>query len=85
MPKEYSQFICLSVILIDSVFKISKNYYLQAFIEESKYLLKKNKIPKYIIDEISSNSDREDSDEEISNVENSDEKNSDQEISDEEN
>ena len=48
-------------------------------------MLKKNKIPKYIIDEISSNSDREDSDEKISNEENSDEKISDQEISDEEN
>ena len=26
IPKEGSQFVCLSVILIDSVFKTSKNY-----------------------------------------------------------
>ena len=27
IPKDYSKFICLSVILIDSVFRIGKNYY----------------------------------------------------------
>ena len=27
MPKESSQFICLSVILIDFVFRTGKNYY----------------------------------------------------------
>ena len=31
MPKEGSHCICLSVILIDSVFKIDKNYYPQVF------------------------------------------------------
>ena len=29
--REGSQFICLSVILIDSIFRISKNYYPQVF------------------------------------------------------
>ena len=43
MPKEDSQFICLSVILIDSVFKTSKNYYPQIFLEECKLLEKKRK------------------------------------------
>ena len=28
IPKEGSQFICLSIILIDSVFRAGKNYYL---------------------------------------------------------
>ena len=47
------------------------------FLEESKYVVKEKKIPKYIIDniEISSDSDREDSDEENSNEQNSDEEN----------
>ena len=34
IPKEGSEFICLSVILIDSVFKTGKNYYAQVFLEE---------------------------------------------------
>ena len=45
MPKEGSQFICLSVILIDSVFRIDKNYYSQVFSEECKHVVKGKKIP----------------------------------------
>ena len=43
--------------LIDSVFRIGKNYYPQVFIEECKQLVKDKKIPMYINDdiEISSN------------------------------
>ena len=32
MAKEGSHCVCLSVILIDSVYKIGKNYYLQVFL-----------------------------------------------------
>ena len=74
IPREGSQFICLSVILKDSVFRTGKNYYPQVFLEECKYVAKEKKIPKYIIDDmaISSDSDKEDSDEENSNEGNSD-------------
>ena len=60
MPKEGSQFICLSVILIDSIFRTDKNYYPQVFLEECKYVVKEKKMPEYITDdiEISSTSDR---------------------------
>ena len=34
IPKEGSQFICLSIILIDSVFRTGKNYYPQVLLEE---------------------------------------------------
>ena len=51
IPKEDSQFICLSVILIDSVFITCKNYYRQVCLEECKYVVKEKKIPKYIIDD----------------------------------
>ena len=34
IPKESSKFICLSVILINSVFRTGKNYYLQVFLEK---------------------------------------------------
>ena len=33
MPKEGSQCICLSVVLIDSVYRTGKNYYPQVFLE----------------------------------------------------
>ena len=52
IPKEGSKFICLSVILIDSVFRTSKNYYPQVFLEECQYVFKGKEIPKYIIDDI---------------------------------
>ena len=38
-----SQFICLSVILINSVFRTGENYYPQVFLEERKYLFKEKK------------------------------------------
>ena len=79
--REGPQFIGLSVILMDFVFRTGKKYYSQVFLEDCKYTIKEKEIPKYIIDdiEISSNSDREDSDEENSNEENSSEENSDEE------
>ena len=43
IPKEGSQFICLSVILISSVFKTGKNNYPQVFLEEVNILLKKRR------------------------------------------
>ena len=60
IPKEVCQFICSSVILIDSVFRTGKNYYPQVFLEECKYVVKEKKMPEYITDdiEISSDSDR---------------------------
>ena len=77
MPKEDSQYICLPVILIDSVFRAGKNYYPQVVLEKHKYIVEEKKIPKYIIDniEISSDSDRENSDKENSNDKKSDKEN----------
>ena len=43
IPREGSQFICLSVILIDSVFRTGKNYYPQVFLEECKYVVKEKR------------------------------------------
>ena len=34
IPKEGSQYVCLSVILLDFVFRTGKNYYPQVFDEE---------------------------------------------------
>ena len=65
------------MILIDSVFRTGKNYYLQVFLEECKYVVKEKKIPKYIIYdiELSSVSDKKNSDRENSDEENSDKEN----------
>ena len=62
------------MILLDSVFRTGKNYYSEVSLEEYKYVVKEKKIPKYITDdtEMSSDSDRENSDEESSGRENSD-------------
>ena len=54
------------------VYRTGINYYPQVFLEEYKYVIKENKIPKYIIDnvEISFDTDKESSDEENSDAEN---------------
>ena len=44
IPKEGCQFICLSVILIDSACRKDKNYCPQAFLEEFKYVVKKKDV-----------------------------------------
>ena len=71
MSKEDSQYICLSVILINLIFRLGKNYYLQKFLEECKYVVKEKKIPSYVIDNIDISSPS-DSDEEIIIKKNSD-------------
>ena len=55
-----------------SVFRTGNNYHSQVFLEECKYVAKKKKMPKYIIDHIetSSEPDSEHFDEENSNEEN---------------
>ena len=71
VPKEDSHCIYWSIILIESAFKASENYYLKVFLEECKYIvIQEKKINKYINNEIFSNdSDKEDSAEEISDAE----------------
>ena len=48
MPKEGSPCICPSMVLIDSVFKMCKNYYSQVFLEEDKHNVKEKEVTKYI-------------------------------------
>ena len=50
MPKEGFQYICVSAILIDSVFRTGKNYNPQVLLEECKQIVK-IKMPKYITDD----------------------------------
>ena len=78
MLKKGSQWIYLSVILIDFVFRMGKNYDPQQFLLECKYVVKEREIPKYIngnVETFSDDSDKEDSNEESSGVEKSNEEN----------
>ena len=52
IPKGDSQYVCLSIILLDSVFTTCKNYYSQVFLEECKYVVNKKENYKYTIDAI---------------------------------
>ena len=62
MPKGCSHFVSLSLILVDSVFKMDKNYYSQVFLGDCKYVVKENKMSKFINDELEISSDEEASD-----------------------
>ena len=52
IPMEKNNYICIPAIHIDSVLKIDKKLYSQAYLEQCKYKLKKRKIVNYINDEI---------------------------------
>ena len=52
IPLERKHYICIPEIDIDSVLKIDKRAYPQAYLEQCKYKLKKRKIVNYIDDEI---------------------------------
>ena len=55
IPKEKAPCKCLSIIILDSVIKSNKKYYLQILLEECKYTQQRIKIENYI------NKDLEDS------------------------
>ena len=63
--------------MIDSVFRTGKNFYPQVFLGEYIYLVKEKKIATYIIADvkISSDSDKENSDEEKIDKKSSDKEN----------
>ena len=72
IPKEGSQCICLSVILIDTIYRTGKTVNLKCFRRMLIYN-KLKKMPEYITDQTEISSD--DSDDKISNEENSNEEN----------
>ena len=52
IPVERNHYICIPAIDLDSVLKIDKRAYPQAYLEQCKYKLKKRKFVNYIDDEI---------------------------------
>ena len=76
IPRDGSQFIYLSVVLINSVYRADKSYYPQVFLEEYKYVVKEKTMSEYNTDNIeisSGNSYEKNFDEENSNKEKSNE------------
>ena len=57
IPTEKNHYICIPAIDIDSVLKIDKKGYPQAYLEECKYKLKKRKLVSFIDSEIIDDSD----------------------------
>ena len=55
MPKEKAPCKCLSIIIIDSVIKANKKYYLEKNLEECKYKQEKIKIENYVNEDIEDN------------------------------
>ena len=60
VPKADASFKCLSLIMLDSVVKVGKKYYPQVFLEEYKYVERKNKMFNYINDDVEITSSDED-------------------------
>ena len=59
---EKNHYICIPLIDIDSVLKIDKKVYPQAYLEECKYKLKKRKLVSFIDSEITDDDDSDDDD-----------------------
>ena len=66
IPVERNHYICIPAIDIDSVLKIDKSVYPQAYLEQCKYKLKKRKHVNFIDDEIIDEDSDSDIDDEIS-------------------
>ena len=57
MPKENIVYSCIACITIDSVINFNKKDYPQVYLEECKYRIKKTQMPKFIKNELKSDSD----------------------------
>ena len=62
VPKKDTSYKCLSLIILDSVAKVGKKYYPQVFLEECKYVKRKNEMMNCISDDIEITSSDEDDD-----------------------
>ena len=60
VPKVDASYKCLSLIMLNSVAKVGKKHYPQVFLEECKYVKRRNKMFNYINDDIEITSSDED-------------------------
>ena len=52
MPNKDSYCICLSLVLIESVFKMCKTCYPQVFLEECKYIVKEQEVTRHTTEDL---------------------------------
>ena len=57
MPKENIHYSCIACITIDSIININKKNHPQLYFEECKYRIKKMQMPKFIKNELKSDSE----------------------------
>ena len=65
MPKENIHYSCIACITIDSVINFHKKNHPQVYLEECKYRIKKTKMPKFIKNELKSDSESDSDDKEL--------------------
>ena len=59
VPKENVHYTCITCVTIDSVMRMKKKNYLEVYLEECKYKIKKIKITKFTNIELESHSESE--------------------------
>ena len=57
MPKENMHYSCIACITIDSVINFNKKNHPQVYLEECKYRIRKTQVPKFIKNELKSDSE----------------------------
>ena len=72
IPKENASYKCLSLIMLDSVIRVSKKCYPQTHLEECKYEIEKTKMENRINDDLEPNSSDDETDNESDNETKSD-------------
>ena len=55
IPEEDSHYIYLSVVLIDSAFKIDKSYYPEVFLEKCKHIFEGKEVTRHITEDLENN------------------------------
>ena len=75
MPEENASYNCISLIILDSIVRVNKKYYPQTFLKECKYVIRKNKMGRSLINDDLDLSSSDESDNETDNGSNNDESN----------
>ena len=69
IPKQKKHYTCISSVTINFVMKVEKKNYLQVYLEECKYKIKKTKMNKFISTELESDSESDSKSESKSDTE----------------
>ena len=67
IPKKNSLYKCLSLVMLDSVIRVNKKYYLQTLLEECEYEIRKTKMENLINDDLDLSSSDDETDNESDN------------------